>query len=549
MVINVREMDKLVERRGARVPCAMATQHPDSASRYVPVQDEETEALQCLAPQDAGLGCDEFMVDYEGKMTPYHQVANIATKLLDELKLVPGRDVFITPRVPSAEKETIFRQYASILAAVEANYRTRHVGASVIEVIHPMTMTGAELVEVRQRIIAMEGLARTAGGEASRQAIELIPLVEEVPQQLSIRKMLAEYTHGCRSELDVRVPYLRVFVGKSDSALMYGHMASVIACKLAIADAYVFGAEEGVPVAPIFGGGALPFRGHVTVENIQNVLREYRGARTMTVQSGIRYDHGPEKAGQLVRVLRQELPTGRPLSYTEEQQRHMLYICCVFAKHYISTLMRVAPAVKQISDILPQQRDRLVRGGKTGYARWGPQTCELAELCKPLPSGAELARELAELRVENLELPRAITHTGSLYTVCLPPEFIGTGRGLLELSKKDKGAFEALPSEYYPSLSADLEFAGRFLDLKKAGHFLPQEVIRDVTEDIDLIRELLGLEFEPDPSYSSMVSIVEPYLSIMRGKAETLPTIELAKLDPLARDLLSKLGTMRGSLG
>jgi len=542
-------MDKLVERRGARVPCAMATQHPDSASRYVPVQDEEIEALQCLAPQDAGLGCDEYMVDYEGKMTPYHQVANIATKLLDELKLVPGRDVFITPRVPSAEKETIFRQYASILAAVEANYRTRHIGASVIEVVHPMTMTGAELVEVRQRIIAMEGLARAAGGEATRQAIELIPLVEEVPQQLSIRKMLAEYTHGCRSELGVQIPYLRVFVGKSDSALMYGQIASVMACKLAIADAYVFGAEEGVPVAPIFGGGALPFRGHVTVENIQNVLREYCGVRTITVQSGIRYDHELEKARQLVKILRQELPKGRPLSYTGEQRQHVFYICGVFAKHYISTLMRVAPAVKQISDILPQQRDRLVRAGKAGYARWGPQTRELAELCKPLAGETDLAKQLVELKGEDLELPRAIGYTGSLYTACLPPEFVGTGRGLLELSQKNKDVFEVLLKEYYPSLPADLEFAGRFLDLKKAGHFLPQEVIRDVTEDIDLIRELLGLEFEPDPSYGSMVSIVEPYLSIMRGKAETLPAMELAKLDPLARDLLSKLGKMRGSLG
>jgi phosphoenolpyruvate carboxylase len=543
------EMDELVERRGARVPCAMATQHPDSASRYVSVQKEEAEALQCLAPSDGGLGCDEYMVDYEGKLTPYHQVANIVIKLLDELNLVPGRDVFIIPRIPSAEKETIFRQYASILAAVEANYRTRHIGASVIEVIHPMTTTGAELVEVRRRIMAMEDIAKAAGSESQHRAIELIPLVEEVPPQLSVGKMLVEYTQGCERKLGVRIPYLRVFIGKSDSTMMYGHIPSVMSCKLAIADAYAFGAENGIPIAPMFGGGALPFRGHVTVENIQNVLREYRGTRTITVQSGIRYDHEPEKTKQLVKILRQELPKGRPLLYTEEQRQHMVLVCGVFAKHYISTLLRVAPAVKQLSDILPRQRDRLVRGGKAGYARWGPQTHQLAELCKPLAGGVELARQLVELKVEDLELPRAIGYTGSLYTACLPPEFMGTGRGLLELSQKNKDVFEALLREYYPSLPADLEFAGHFLDLKKAGHFLPQDVIRDVTEDINLIRELLGLEFEPDPSYSSMVSIVEPYLTIMRGKVETLPTMELAKLDPLARDLLSKLGKMRGSLG
>lgn len=545
----MNEMDEIVRRRGASIPCAMATQHPDSALRYVPVQEEEAEALQCLAPSDGGLGCDEYMVDYEGKMTPYHQVANIVIKVLDELKLIPGRDVFITPRIPSAEQETIFRQYASILAAVEANYRTRHIGASVIEVVHPMTATGAELVDARRRVIAMEEIAKSASPTASFRRIELIPLFEEVPQQLSTSKMLAEYVRGCRSELGLQTPYLRVFVGKSDSALMYGHIASAIACKLAIADAYAFGAEEGIPTAPIFGGGALPFRGHVTVENIKNILREYSGVRTITVQSGIRYDHGLEKAKQLVKILRQELPKGRKPLYTEEQRQHMLLICGVFAKHYIQTLSRVAPVVKQLSDILPKQRDRLVRGGKTGYARWGPQTDELAELCKPLAEGAELAKQLLKLKVEDLELPRAITYTGSLYTACLPPEFIGTGRGLLELSKRNKDAFEALLKEYYSSLPADLEFAGRFLDLKRAERLLPQEVICDVAKDIDSIRELLGLEFEPDPSYSSMVSIIEPYLSIMRGKAEVLPAMELAKLDPLARDLLSKLGKMRGSLG
>jgi len=542
-------MNELVERRGARIPCAMATQHPDSASRYVPVQEEEAEALQCLAPpQDGGLGCDEYMVDYEGKMTPYHQVARIACMVLDKLHLVPGRDVFITPRISSAEQETVFRQYASILAAIEANYCTRDVGPSVLEVIHPMTTTGTELVEVRRRITVMEKIEVLEVGTLPRE-IDLIPLFEGVPQQLSIRQLLDEYVRECRSKINIQVPYLRVFIGKSDSALMYGHVASAMACKLAIADAYAFGAENGIPVAPIFGGGALPFRGHVTLENIHNVLREYAGVRTITVQSGIRYDHGAEKTRELVRTLHQELPKRHPLVYAEEQRQHMLFICGVFAKHYIQTLLRIAPVARQLSDILPQQRDRLIHRGMIGYARRGPQTRELAELCKPLTGGTELARELIQLEVGDLRLPRAITYTGSLYTVCLPPEFIGTGRGLLELSQKNKDAFEALLKEYYPSLPVDLKFAGRFLDLERARRFLPQEVIQDITEDINLIRELLDLEFEPDPDYGSLVDVIEPYLNIMRGMLERSPAMESPKLDPLAYDLLIKLGKMRGSLG
>ena len=536
-------LDKLVERRGGRIPCAMATQHPDSASRYVPVQEEEAEALQCLAPQNAGLGCDEYMVDYEGKMTPYHQVANIVCKVLDRLNLIPGRDVFITPRIASAEHENVFRQYASILAAIEANYRTRHVGASIIEVVHPMTSSGAELVEVRRRLMVMGEIARAEGIDT--REIELIPLFEEVPMLLSIREMLAQYIRECETKLGLRIPYLRVFIGKSDSALMYGHVASVMGCKLAISDIYSFGEENEIPVAPIFGGGALPFRGHITVENAYNVLREYSGARTMTVQSGIRYDHGPEKTKQLVRILVEELPRGRESHYTEEQRRQMLLICFIFTKHYVTTLLRISPIVKHLSDIMPQQRDRLVRMGVTGYSRRGPQTHKLVELCKSLGEG-ELARELSRLTAENLELPRAITYTGSLYTVCLPPEFIGTGRGLLELSRTDESTFEALLSEYHPSLLADLKFARNFLDLKTASEFLPQDVIQDVAKDVEVIREFLGLEFEPNSEYVSKVNILKPYLRMAyQGASPMEPT----KLDPLARELLSELGKMRGSLG
>lgn len=539
----MKEMYEIIDRRGARIPCAMATQHPDSASKYVQVQEEEDEALKCLAPQDGGLGCDEYMVDYEGKLTPYHQVANIAIRLLDELKLVPGRDVFITPRIASAEQETVFRQFASILAAMDANYRTRQMGASVIEVIHPMTTTAAELVEVRKRIAAMEEITKLAGEGASR-GIEVIPLFEEVPQQLSTKKTLSEYVERCDKDLGVKVPYLRVFIGKSDSALMYGHVPSALACKLAIADTYALGREVGKPVAPIFGGGALPFRGHVTLKNIRNVLREYAGVRTITVQSGIRYDHGPDVTRELVKILHRELQKGRPPEYSEDQQREITLICCIFSKHYISTLQRVATLVGQLSDVFPKQRDRLTQAGRTGYARKGPNTGKLAEICKSFLGRVGLAKELARLRVRKTELPRAITYTGLLYTISLPPEFIGTGRGLWELKKTDKNAFENLLEEYYPSLRADLEFAGRFLDLKGAKSFLPEIVIRDATRDVSLVRELLDIDFEPDEEYRVMANLISPYLSMMREK-EALP----ADVTPLARNMLLKLGKMRGSLG
>ncbi len=89
------------------IPATMATQHPDSASTYVPVQKEPEEALEALKPVNkGGFGIDEYMIDFEGKMTPYVQTSEIMLRLITE-GLVPGGDVFVTPRIPSVSQETV----------------------------------------------------------------------------------------------------------------------------------------------------------------------------------------------------------------------------------------------------------------------------------------------------------------------------------------------------------------------------------------------------------------------------------------------------------
>jgi phosphoenolpyruvate carboxylase len=55
--------------------------------------------------------------------------------------------------------------------------------------------------------------------------------------------------------------------------------------------------ENGLNFFSIFGGGSLPFRGHITLENIENVLREFEGISTLTIQSGMRYDMEQIKRG------------------------------------------------------------------------------------------------------------------------------------------------------------------------------------------------------------------------------------------------------------
>ena len=59
-----------------------------------------------------------------------------------------------------------------------------------------------------------------------------------------------------------------------------------------------------------------------------------------------------------------------------------------------------------------------------------------------------------------VKLPRAISYTAALYSLGIPPEFIGTGRGLAK-AKKD-GTLN-LVEKHYVNLKHDLYFAGKFL--------------------------------------------------------------------------------------
>ncbi len=104
-----------------KVPVAMATQHADSATKLVPVRDEVDEAV--LSFEQEGLDCDEYLVDYMGKLTPYHQIGQIIQRIREKTKFVPGVDVFVTPRMVSSFEEDPFRQ----LMTTSCDYRRHKV--------------------------------------------------------------------------------------------------------------------------------------------------------------------------------------------------------------------------------------------------------------------------------------------------------------------------------------------------------------------------------------------------------------------------------------
>ena len=321
------------------VPATMATQHPDSASRYVPIQEEPDEAVHALTPQPDGLGIEELMIDFEGKMTPYHQTAEIAHKLVAR-GLVPGEDVFLTPRISSATEETVFRQLMALMSIIEADYDLMKTAGKgfIREVILPMVRGSDDLLALRRRISDVIELAhKEFGFDPDPNSLQIIPLVEDVPGMFTFRRLYKEFFEGCR-EMGLAVDRIRFLIGRSDSSLSYGLIAGAVGAKMMISEAYRLGAELGLPVYPMYGGGSLPFRGHVTPDNFGNLLKDYAGIRTITVQSGIRYDVGFAYARRLVSMAKEQLPRSEPRLLGREEMQWLGNIAALFGKHYIQAV-------------------------------------------------------------------------------------------------------------------------------------------------------------------------------------------------------------------
>lgn len=527
-----------------RIPTSMATQHPDSASKYIPIQEEAGEAVESLTPQPEGLGIEEVMVDFEGKMTPYHQTADIALKLLAK-NLIPGKDVWITPRISNATEETVFRQLMALMSIVEADYDIAKISreGGIREVILPMVKGADDLISLRRRIADVIDLAHKEFGlEKDPNALQVIPLVESIPTMLNFHSFYEEYYYKC-AEQGFTNKKLRFMIARSDSALSYGLTASVLSAKIMLNNIYRLGEKLDILIAPILGGGCLPFRGHITLENMPNILNDFGGIKTITIQSGIRYDYDSSVVKELVNYLKKNLPESN-VRYLDKDEDVFLKNCvALFSKHYIETFQEIIPVVSALTDIIPDQRDRLTPKGPLGYARSNVNPADLVFLT----DNNKLKEELNSFAIRDTgKIPRAISYTGALYSVGLPPEFLGLGNGLKEMMELFGSESVNELHKQYSSLTNDILFASKFLDLEVAKQFFSDELIDSIYNQLKFIEDVLNISvFEnKDRPYQTLLEIIDPLVrQTVRG--EMLESEDKA----LLKSCMVRLGKIRGSLG
>jgi len=532
-----------------KIPSTMATQHPDSATRCVRVSEEVDEALHCLRQSDDGLGFDEYLIDYMGKLTPYHQIGQIIRAMGREAGRIPGRDVFLTPRMVSSFRDEPFRQIMTLAAVMEGIYNSTQICGEpgVREMVHAMT-TVDELKRTRDRARSILKMMQRDLKFAEGSDIQVIPLFEGVPELLSLRIILPKFTEELRGQ--------RLFLGKSETSLVYGHAATSLAFKIALADIASVANTLGTSYYPIFGGGSLPFRGHITLENIENVLAEYKGVRTYTVQSGMRYDHGPEKTRYLVEKIRSGVGGKDSFEFSDDDRDLIVKSIVVFAKNYLEDLLEIADKVVEVSTFVPNQRERLLESTDVAYYQAIRDVDTFLQFC----SDSEDRNQIARLDHKKLlTLPRSIRFTAALYTVGLPPELLGMGAALTEIGEKLGQAWlDHLLDEVFPSLRGDLAFASMFLREDSTDDPF---ITKRIRTGLGTLRDLVGFK-EPESSYASLCRVAMSCLRDFWSGKNTMPerfAIMLSNgsvseyVNASIQENLSKLildmGRMRGSLG
>ena len=501
-----------------KIPATMATQHPDNAGApywdaegqsFISVYQEIVDAVACF--QD--LGVSEYMWDWEGK----HADAAVIDRLFGDYhdyfsEHQLGRDKFLTFRIPNIWEEKGYNLMQAMTVILSSEDFARDLGLSsrpLFEVILPMTERPEQLIRIHT---LFEKLARFKNTDFTKKEpdnndyLEMIPLIESVESQLAVADLLTGYVELHERHFGRRPEYIRVFLACSDSSLSSGFLAGLLGNKLALARLHEFSERTDIPIFPIFGPGSLCFRGGLAPDTIDRFVQEFPGVRTVTVQSAFRYDHPLEEVKAAIARLEAKLPKAKPVVIDTASQQQLVNIAQQSANLYQNTLKGILPDMQPIFKAVPKRRDRRQHIGLLAYGR-----------------------SLGEQK-----LPRAITFTAGFYSLGVPPEFIGIGRTLQKLKPAE---LELLRSKYH-NLSADLETAGRYLNMENLAELAKRgSAWKDAQTDIKFAEQVLGLKFGP-------------HTQDEKAHRDLSSNVLLSKNDPAKlTQLINETAILRGSLG
>jgi len=481
--------------RNRSIPRTMSTQHPDNANTPEWSNDEvingNTEVFEAYYVYSK-LGCQEVTWDSEGKDTDTRVVRKLLQKHWDYFSgNTIGEDIYLTyripnPRIEGAEKKFFVETLQNIPVAHDvASLAYRREVAPIFEVILPFTTEARELIMLfnyyKKVIIADENVTLHEStttkdwiGDFKPKAVKVIPLVEDSDSIINVDKIVRPYIEA------VKPKHQRVFIARSDPALNYGLLCAVLLSKIALSKLKKLEKEQNTAIHPILGVGSKPFRGHLSPENLDNFLEEYKGLSTVTVQSAFRYDYPSEQVKESIHSLNQRLPNGKPQDIDQAEEEALLRIIDKCKQQYEKHIENMAPFINGVAAYVPQRRARKLHIGLFGYSRCVVGVC----------------------------LPRAIAFATAMYSIGLPPEFLGL-KALQQLSDEEW----VLLKKYYVKMLPDLKLVGEYVSWENINMLREmssqtakranmeeqklEDALSNISEDLKTAEETLGLKLGP----------------------------------------------------
>ena len=477
------------------IPCLMATQHPDS-SRCISVYEEVDEAIEAYTR----FSCDEVMIDYEGKLTPYHQVEWIIEKAF-EYGIPIGKEYILTPRIPNDDLEDLSRHIIAILEAFLANIKAQHLGLPQVVryVIIPMTENVRDSIRIQRRLYKIERVMSEECGLDPTKALVVIPLIETVDRQIHVDSIVEAFHRALLKEVSFFTNEVRVFLGKSDSALLHGHLSSSLALKIALNKLYRWGEEHFISVRPILGMGKPPFRGYLSPENISSWVKTWRGYSTVTIQSALRYNTSLNEYMRTISLIRGN-SNQKPDILDPRIESILLRIIPKIASSYRRYVVKTVNGLYSIFDLVPPTRERMQY---TEYHRV----------------------------IENTKIPRAIKFVAGYYTIGLPPTLLD----LPGLNKLNDKLIEVI-LEAYPEITIDLEHDLAYYNYEIAKYFILHEILEEIDKSIKNVADKFSLDIK-------QCSISEYW-----NLAKKIPS--LIKIEPtVVKEVIKHMAEIRGFLG
>ncbi|MEK6808469.1 MAG: phosphoenolpyruvate carboxylase [Nanoarchaeota archaeon] len=482
----------------------MSTQHPDnvntpffSDSSEIAGDDEVKEAFYAYSH----LHSREQLWDCEGKEVDNFVVKKMLNKYEPYFrKHKLGKELSLTLRVPnpSVEKSEA-KILLETLESIPRNFDAARLFynediAPIFEIALPMTSNCNELIRISQyykkHVIGKQHYKLDNDisvsewiGTFKPETIRIIPLIEEKECILNPIPIVEGYITKEKVE-----DYQRVWLARSDPALNYGNLATVLMLKISLQKLHKLQERLSIDILPILGCGSAPFRGNFKPHNLTNVTEGYPSVYTFTLQSAFKYDYNISEVIKAVDFLN-DTKTRNPIEVDEER---ILSIIKKLVSAYQSQVRILEPFITNISEYIPSRRKRKLHIGLFGYSR----------------------------NVAGLKLPRAITFCASLYSYGFPPESLG----LNVLTENEIDYIK----DIYVNFENDLKDAMRYLN-KENLSILPNEIVKNIDSASKLV------DYECDQKHQRITSII-------------LDNLKTKETNVLSENIV-RAGFVRGFLG